>query len=471
LTSRPSDAGQLVRDHFPAFVLKCFATSHGGKLLGTKPYLDLLCTELDKVFSGETTRLIINLPPRHLKSFLGSVCFSAWWLAHRPSDRLMVVTYAEPVASNLGAQIRIIMGSQWYQQNFATRISPNRYSVTNFATTQHGGVYAVSLGGSITGYGADLLIFDDPLNINDANNNPQLQRVNESFDPLIMSRLNHPKNGRVIIIAHRLHESDLSGFLMQQGGWKHIVLPFIAPEHRSYGSWHRRKGELLRPDAFDSADIARIQANASFLTLYQQCVASEEHKISAESFGRFRSYEIPIGCPVVLSVDASLRDGQRNSYSVVQAWYREQNCHYLLDQWRSQCDYEPLLKAYKSLCQKYPPSAILIENTANGLRLLEQAKRKASQIPVFAISPGSRSKTQRLAGHIGVIQAGGIKLPENAAFVDDYVAEFTALKRAAFDQIDATTQYLDWIKSSPPLKRPIRRAVAVVCSRSGKRIV
>ncbi len=189
MTDAPSDAAQLIRDHLPAFVLKCFATAHGGKLLGTKPYLDFLCIELDKVFFGETTRLIINLPPRHLKSFLGSVCFSAWWLAHRPSDRLMIVTYAEALASNLGAQIQTIMGARWYQTNFPTRISRSRYSATNFATTQHGGVYAVSLGGSITGYGADLLIFDDPLNINDANNNPQLQRVNDLFDPLVMSPL------------------------------------------------------------------------------------------------------------------------------------------------------------------------------------------------------------------------------------------------------------------------------------------
>ncbi len=310
------------------------------------------------------------------------------------------------------------------------------------------------------------------MDISDGGNEQKLARVNALFHPLVMSRLNHPKDAPVIVVAHRLHENDLSGFLMQQDGWNQIVLPFIAPEDQTYGSWQRRKNELLRPDAFDSCDIASIQADANFQTLYQQCIASEEQKILAESFGRFRCYEIPFERPVVLSVDASLRDGPRNSFSVIQAWYRsDQNCHYLLDQWRRQCDYEELYAAYKLFCRKYRPSAVLIENTANGLLLLEEARRKPSQTPVFEISPGSRSKMQRLTEHIGVIRAGRIKLPENAVFVDDYVAEFTALKRTAFDQIDATTQYLYWIKSSPPLKRPIRRAVAVVCSRSGKRII
>ncbi len=69
------------------------------------------------------------------------------------------------------------------------------------------------------------------------------------------------------------------------------------------------------------------------------------------------------------------------------------------------------------------------------------------------------------------VRTGRIKLPETAFFVDDYVAEFTALKRAAFDQIDATTQYLDWIKSSPPLKPPTRRPLAIVCNRSGQRVI
>ncbi len=78
---------------------------------------------------------------------------------------------------------------------------------------------------------------------------------------------------------------------------------------------------------------------------------------------------------------------------------------------------------------------------------------------------------QRLTEHIGVIRAGRIKLPENAVFVDGYVAEFTTLKRTAFDQIDATTQYLSWIKSSPPLKPPSRRPLAIVCNRSGQRVI
>ncbi len=78
---------------------------------------------------------------------------------------------------------------------------------------------------------------------------------------------------------------------------------------------------------------------------------------------------------------------------------------------------------------------------------------------------------QRLAEHIGVIRAGRIKLPENAVFVDDYVAEFTTLKRTAFDQIDATTQDLSWIKGRAPLKPAAKPPLAIVCNRSGQRVI
>ena len=459
---------QLIKRNFESFARKCFATLHPGELLGHQEYVSYLCGELEKVYAGDTKRLIINLPPRHLKSFLCSVCLAAWWLAHRPAAHIMLVTYSEALARDLCRRIKKIVESDWYQRLFATRIADDHSRISEFSTKQGGGLYAVSFNGSITGHGADLLIFDDPLNISDAANQRQLQRVNDEFGPLVMSRLNHPNSDPVVIVGHRLAESDLSGFLLEQGGWRHVVLPFIAIRDETVGAWHRRKGELLRPDAYDAHDIACIKAGGGFDTLYQQCVGLDEYRIGPEHFGRFASFEVPRNIAVVLSVDANQCRGPNNSFSVIQAWWDSGSHYYLLDQWRSQCDYEELWHAYRTFCKRYNPVVALIERAANGIALIRDASRRRGNCRVIPIATDRRSKTERLAPHLETIRAGRIKLPHEGEFVDDYIAEFVANNRGTFDQVDATTQYLPWIATQPPLKPPGPRALGVAYNSRGR---
>lgn len=241
-------ADALIRSNFEAFTRKCFSNTTG-KLLGKQPYVSFLCSEVAALDRGDMTRLIINLPPRHLKSFVCTVCQAAWRLAHRPSSRILLVTYTEQLASQLAREVQKIIRLPWFQKLFEARIARNHSSVTDFATSQGGQLRAVSVSGSVTGFGADLLIFDDPLNIRDADNESQITLINETFYPVLMSRLNNPASDQVVIVAHRLNENDLTGFLMEEGGWDQVVLPFCAEEESVHGTWHRGAGELLRPDA------------------------------------------------------------------------------------------------------------------------------------------------------------------------------------------------------------------------------
>lgn len=461
-------AADLVRNHFAAFVRKCFASLHPGQLLGKQPYVDYLCSVISSVFEGHTTRLIINLPPRHLKSFIGSVCLATWWLGHRPSSHLLIVTYSEPLAHDLAYRINTIMCSPWYQQMFPTRISQNRFAVTNFSTTEGGGLYAVSMAGSLTGYGADLIIFDDPIKITDSDNAVLLQKINDDFDDLVMTRRNNPKTVPVVIVAHRLNENDLCGHLLEIGGWEHVCLPFIALQDTMYGDWYRKKGELLRVEAYEQYDIARIQASGRYFTLYQQCVALEEQRIKPEHFGKFAAYEVPSRIAAVLSVDASLCSGPRNSFSVIQAWWCSGDFYYLLDQWRKQCDYEELWSAYKKFCGFYNPVVAIIERAANGSSLIRDSRRWRRNVRIVEIVTDHRSKMERLMPHIETIRAGRISLPSDAIFAEDYLAEMTATTPVFFDQIDATVQYLETIKKLLPLQPPLPRALGVAYNSRGR---
>ncbi len=360
------------------------------------------------------------------------------------------------------------MASSWYQRLFPTRISGSRFSVSNFSTIQGGGLYAVSFAGSITGYGADLIIFDDPIRIGDSDNEQVLQQINDDFDDLVMTRRNTPKAVPVVIVAHRLNENDLSGHLLKTGGWQHVVMPLVATQNAVYGNWHRKMGELLRPEDYDEHDIARIKQSSRYHTLYQQCVDLDEQRIKPEHFAKFSAYEVPNRIAVVLSVDASLCSGPRNSFSVIQAWWCSGEYYYLLDQWRSQCDYDELWHTYKKFCNSYNPVFALIERAANGRPLIRDSKRWRRNVRIVEIATDRRSKLARLMPHLETIRTGRIKLPLDAKFFDNYVAELTAIKPVFFDQIDATAQYLETIKKLLPLQPPPPRAPGVLHNSRGR---
>ena len=186
----------------------------------------------------------------------------------------MILSYGQELADKIAYAIREILRSAWSRRLFEARIA--RSQLTDFITTANGCVRSVSIEGSVTGFGADIIIVDDAVQIKDCDNERQLQRVNVLFDSEIRTRLNHPKKGAIVIVAHRLAEDDLPGHVLQEGGWKAVRLPLIAPRRRSYEIdafvWERQKGELLRPDAFTAQDVERLRAmkRPGFETLQQQ---------------------------------------------------------------------------------------------------------------------------------------------------------------------------------------------------------
>jgi predicted phage terminase large subunit-like protein len=459
-----------LRESFEFFVMKVFRDLHDGEKLGKQPYIEYLCRELEDVANGETRRLVVNLPPRHLKTFLG-ICLAAWILGRKPSAKILVVTYADQLAQHISYNIRQILQLSWYTTVFKTRIAEDRAKVNDFATAQGGGVYAASAGGALTGRGGDIIIFDDPLSIDDANNLDQIDRVNRRFDSVVMSRLNNPKAGKVVIIAHRLHQDDLSGHVLKLGGWRHVCLPMIAPRKKSFelgsSTWHRKKGSLLKPAAYGSKELKALQASADFETLYQQNTGGlRSIKIKREYFPEFGLDSIS-ALPIVLSIDPGHRGGEGRSYSVIQAWARSEGDYLLIDQWREQCNHKKLRSAYWAFVRKYRPVVALIEATANGPALIDDVRGRGN-VRVIEIVPKGRSKADRLRDHIGTIRAGHVHLAESGSWKEEFIAEFVAFPSGAFDdQVDATTQYLEWIKTNPPLNLPTPRTVCTGVNRVG----
>jgi predicted phage terminase large subunit-like protein len=461
------EAIELIRTDFRSFVRKAFRFIHDGKTLGKQPYIDHLCFELEKVISGETRRLLINLPPRHLKTFLGSICLAAWTLAKDPSARIIVVTYNDKLAEHISRDIRKILRAPWFKQVFATRLADDHSKADDFQTTKGGGVYAVSSNGALAGRGADLIIFDDPLDLKDWNNLNEIERINERFDGMIMSRFNNPKEGRAVIIAHRLNDHDLSDHVVAQGGWRSIVLPFIAPRTKQYDlgytEWRRKKGEILRPEAYSQKEIKRLQTKEltpPYDLYYQQGRGAHARiKIKPEHFPTFAPHMAPIA-PIVLSIDAAQKDGADCSYNVIQAWSSNGQNHFLLALWRQQCGYADLCAVYKYFLRKLRPSTVLIEDTANGSALIAEAKRK-SWVDVISITPDGRSKAARLLDHVSTIRKKRIHLLDGADWRHAFVRELIEFPGEFDDQVDAMSQYLAFMATNPHLEPPPERALAV----------
>jgi predicted phage terminase large subunit-like protein len=436
----------LLRSDFLMFARKALRELEGLKL-GDEPYLSYLAREFDQFASGETRRLVVNLPPGHLKTSLGSVCLAAWLLAHEPSLKMIVVSHAEHLSKSIARKIRSILQSAWFRELFQTRIKKGHAEVTDFGTTFGGGVFVTSFHAGFTGRRADVIIVDDPHDIGD-----DIERIEATvavFNTALLSRLNDRKNGRVLVIAHRVHEHDLSQhLLLRKNKWRHVALPLVAITDDDFetcdGIWHRRKGELLRPESFSQEDIDDLRTaafNPDFGMLYQQDLASQG--LPTMTAAHFPTFSEPPAGPTVLSVDPGMSDRRTSAFSVVQAWRLTPDRFFLLDQFREQVNFTILRDQVRRFRKKYRPVAILVERAANGHALISELTRKYPSL-VRPIEPSGRSKSSRLLVHVTAILSKAICLPASAPWRNDFVREFCEFPKGKFtDQVDATTQLLD----------------------------
>ena len=146
----------MLRQDLTAFAARCFGDLNPHTPLAMNWHLEVIAAKLTEVRRGKIKRLIINLPPRHLKSVMASVALPAWCLGLDPAAQILCVSYAQDLADKLARDCRAIMMSPWYRRLFATRLAPHRQAVQEFITARQGYRLATSTGGVLTGRGADI---------------------------------------------------------------------------------------------------------------------------------------------------------------------------------------------------------------------------------------------------------------------------------------------------------------------------
>jgi predicted phage terminase large subunit-like protein len=447
---------KILRSDPYAFTHRSFLLLNPSVRFLPHPYIELLATTLDKVRRGETLRLIINLPPRSLKSTLASVVLPASILGHNPSAQIICVSYAQDLADRWARECRSLMATPSYQALFPTRLSPQKQATAEFETTQKGYRLSTSVGGVLTGRGADFLIIDDPLKPNEAISDSSRRAVNEWYDNTLYSRLNDKARGAIVIVMQRVHEDDLVGHVLRQEPWEQLSFPAIAERDEEYlfetpygrRTFERKAGEALHPEREPLEVLERIRqtiGSYNFAAQYQQAPAPLGGGLIKAEW--LRTYDqLPERFDNVLqSWDTASVAAELNSYSVCTTWGIAQKHLYLLDVFRKRLDYPDLKRAVRNQAQTFSAKVVLVENRSSGIQLIQELVMEGVR-GITKYEP-SGDKVMRMHAQTTLVEAGFVHLPREAPWLADYLHELLIFpKGACDDQVDSTSQALDWVQ-------------------------
>src|SRR5947207_2688177 len=375
----------LLRQDFVSFAVRCFGDLNPQAELAMNCHIEVIAGKLTAVREGRTRRLIINLPPRHLKSLMASIAFPAWCLGRDPTAQILCVSYAQDLADKLARDCRAVMQSPWYRRLFPTRLAPHRQAVQEFITTRQGYRLATSTGGVLTGRGADIIIIDDPLKPEEALSEAQRQAANDWYDNTLYSRLNDKRRGAIVIVMQRLHEDDLVGHVLGQEEWDIVRFTAIAEADEVHETdtilgpkrFTRRHGEALHPDREPPEILDRIRRTMgeyNFAGQYQQSPAPlGGGLVKAEWFKRYRPSELPEGFDrIVQSWDTANKATELSDFSVCTTWGVKGKELFLLAVFRRKLEFPALKRAVREQQSLFDAQVVLIEDKAFGTQLIQE---------------------------------------------------------------------------------------------------
>src|SRR5262245_24549058 len=190
-------------------------------------HIDAVIEHLEAVSKGQIRSLLINIPPRHMKSLLVSVFWPAWEWIRWPERRWLYSSYAATLSIRDSVKCRRLIESPWYQQNWGNvfALTSDQNTKGRFDNDRSGYRLSTSVGGAATGEGGDRIVCDDPHNVQEAESDSIRKATLDWWDVVMSTRVNDPKTSAKVVVMQRCHQQDLAGHLIEQGGWEHLVLP------------------------------------------------------------------------------------------------------------------------------------------------------------------------------------------------------------------------------------------------------
>nr|MDQ3420647.1 phage terminase large subunit [Acidobacteriota bacterium] len=450
---------ELRRKHLVSFVAKVFETISAEDEFVPNWHLEAIAWELEQIEFGHSRRLLVTIPPRHLKSIMISIAWVAWMLGRYPTKRFVCVTYSMELSADLAKMCKQVMQADWYRQLFPKTKLRGRAPDLNFRTTAGGGRLATSTGGTITGRGGECIIIDDPLKPFDAaTSQVAREKCIAWYSNTLVTRLNRQATGSIIVVMQRIHEEDLGGHVLKEGGWHHLNLPAIAIEadliqigpDRFY---RRRIGCALNPahTNLDEFRTLRRTMGGEFDAQYQQ------QPIPAGGLLFKRSWMRYFGSPptrqpgdiLVQSWDTAASERITSDFSACATALVRGSEVYLLHMYRGRVGFPKLYEKAVELARHWKVDMLLIEEAVSGRQLLQELHgRKPSGVPRPLGREATIHKEARAWGQTALVERGDLVLPEEAPWLGEFLHELLGFPRAKHDdQVDALVHLLAWVSS------------------------
>ena len=387
--------------------------------------------------------LMFNLPPRHGKSMTITETLPSYYLGKFPLHRVIEISYNDTFAKKFGKKNKEKIRT-FGKQLFGIELSRSGSAVDDwYLDNEMGGMISRGALAGITGQGADLLLIDDPIkNREEANSETYRNKLWDEWIDSFSTRL-HP-GAIVIIILTRWHEDDLQGRLLNPSyaeplPWQVYNLPLEAEENDLLG---RKIGQPLWGDRYGYDFIEeRKKYPSSFNALYQGRPVAAEGNILKREWWQYYDTLPPVA-NMLISVDATFKDGDDSDYVVCQVWGKVGPNMYLVDQVRARMNFPATLQTIRNLCSKYPKASVkLIEDKANGSALISVLRTQIGG--VIPVNPDG-GKVARVNAVSPYIESGNVYLPRTASWVHDFVEECSSFPAGTHDdQVDAMSQALN----------------------------
>lgn len=437
-------------------------------------HIDALCDHLQELVMWSPAthapiirNLLVTMPPRAMKSLTISVFFPAWAWIHKPELRFLYASYAQSLSTEHSQLTRMVIESEWYQQRWGGRfqLADDDNLKTRFSNTARGYRVATSVGASVTGFGGDFVICDDPHNVQQAESDAVRQAAVDWWNRAMSTRLNNPNTGVRIVVMQRVHENDVAGSVLEKGTYTHLNLPmeYEPTDYVSPIGWRDPRtedGELLWPERYDADRIAGFKADLgsyAYASQFQQRPTPMQGGMFKRNW--WQRYRVkPELTRVEVFVDSAFKEGVENDYSAFALWGTDgQGSAYVVRVWRARVAFPDLIRmghdALAFAKREYPRLQIplIVEDKASGQSAIQvwskpyhTANGVLPSLPVIPFKiKGTQSKIARAEGVTALVEGGRVFVPEDAPWLDDWLMEHQVFPTGRHDdQVDTTSMAL-----------------------------
>lgn len=463
LWSNISAALTVDRQPFEQFIAEAWPIIEPARPLISNWHIGYIAEHLTAVINQQITRLAISIHPRSAKSNIVTVLWPCWSWIERAWMRWIFGSYSGELAVKHSLSRRRVLGSDWYRDRWGRMFSvmEDQNKQNSFENSARGTMYATGRGGTITGFGADIIVLDDFLNPQEAESEAERKHAISAYEHTFSSRLDDKKKGAIVVVAQRTHVNDLTGHVLKEGGWTHLELPAIAEKRTtlifplSGKTIVREVGDVLNPQREDKAtlDKQKIMSGSRNWAAQWLCAPSSDSGNMVKShwwkFYKDDPRQLAAKMDIMAqSWDFAFKDLETSSWVVGLIMGKKGADKYIFAEYRDHMDLVETCKAVQAASIAWPTTALkFYEDRANGPAVKSTLQKK---IPGLIPVEPTGSKEARMSAASPDIESGNVLLPypfddngnprPDRQWVLDYIEEMAHFPEEPNDRGDATSQ-------------------------------